>query len=125
MTFTIQVVVGLLYLIALVGLFLYGMNAYIMMALHWWKRRVPQQASLPPPPQVWPKVTVQLPLYNERYVARRLLEAAGALDYPADRLEIQVLDDSTDETTAILAEAASRLRDQGVSVTHLRRGDRT
>ena len=125
MTFTIQVVVGLLYLIALVGLFLYGMNAYIMMAVHWWKRREAQQAPLPPPPQVWPKVTVQLPLYNERYVARRLLEAAGALDYPADRLEIQVLDDSTDETTAILAEAASRLRDQGVSVTHLRRGDRT
>ncbi|MCI0369963.1 MAG: glycosyltransferase [candidate division NC10 bacterium] len=125
MSMTIQVIVGLLYLVALVGLFLYGMNAYVMLAVHWWNRRRAQAARPPGPPTVWPAVTVQLPLYNERYVARRLLEAAGGLDYPADRLEIQVLDDSTDETTDVLAETVTRLRDQGLTVTHLRRGERT
>ncbi|MGH7379328.1 MAG: glycosyltransferase [Candidatus Methylomirabilales bacterium] len=125
MAFTIQVIVGLAYLVALVGLFLYGMNAYVMLAVHWCSRRRAQETPPPAPPTAWPLVTVQLPLYNERYVARRLLEAAGALDYPADRLEIQVLDDSTDETTKILAETAMRLRDKGVTVTHLRRGKRT
>src|SRR6185369_9055752 len=49
-----------------------------------------------------PRVTVQLPLYNERYVARRIIEAAAALDYPCDRLHIQVLDDSTDDTLELI-----------------------
>ena len=121
----IQVLLGLLYLIPLVGLFLYGINAYVMLAVHWLWRRRAQATSPPPPPAVWPAVTVQLPIYNERYVARRLLEAVGALDYPADRLEIQLLDDSTDETTAILAEAARRLREVGLTVRHVRRAERT
>jgi len=120
----ILVIAGLLYLMATVGLILYGLNAYIMVAVHSWNRRR-FQAPPPAPPAVWPMVTVQLPLYNEQYVARRLLDAVGALDYPADRLEIQVLDDSTDETTAILADTVSRLRDRGLAVAHLRRGERT
>ena len=49
---------------------------------------------------LWPSVTVQLPIYNERRVVQRLIAAAAALDYPGDRLEIQVLDDSTDETAS-------------------------
>ena len=52
----------------------------------------------------WPKVTVQLAIYNERYVVNRLIDAICAFDYPADCLEIQVLDDSTDETVDIIAE---------------------
>ncbi|MBI3002750.1 MAG: glycosyltransferase [candidate division NC10 bacterium] len=121
----LQALVGLLYLVSLVGLFLYGVNAYVMLAVHWWHRRRAEAAEPPPAPEVWPAVTVQLPLYNERYVARRLLEAVGRLDYPADRLEIQVLDDSTDETSAIVAESAGRLRARGLSVAHLRRAVRT
>jgi cellulose synthase/poly-beta-1,6-N-acetylglucosamine synthase-like glycosyltransferase len=77
------------------------------------------------PPAEWPSVTVQLPIYNERYVARRLLGAVGALDYPHDRLEIQVLDDSTDDTGAIVAETVSRLRARGLTVVHLHRRERT
>jgi hypothetical protein len=72
----------------------------------------------------WPRVTVQLPIYNERYVAARLLEAIAALDYPRDRLDIQVLDDSTDETTALVAERCRALREQGLAIEHVRRGDR-
>ena len=115
--------VGVLYLAALVGLFAYGMNAYVMLVTHWRHRRTARLPA-PAPPVVWPPVTVQLPLYNERYVAQRLLEAAAALDYPRDLLEIQALDDSTDETTAIVAETADRLRAEGVPVVHVRRGSR-
>jgi cellulose synthase/poly-beta-1,6-N-acetylglucosamine synthase-like glycosyltransferase len=75
-------------------------------------------------PARWPAVTVQLPLYNERYVAERVVRAAAALDYPKDRLEIQVLDDSTDDTTARVARVVNRLKDCGFRITHLRRASR-
>ena len=125
MATAVDLAAGLLYVAALLGLVLYGLNAYIMIALHWSTRRRARQATAPPDPPAWPLVTVQLPLYNERYVAGRLLEAAAALDYPADRLEIQVLDDSTDDTVAIVAEIAERLRARGVHVVHIRRPERT
>ena len=67
----------------------------------------PKDPNRPRPARL-PTVTVQLPLYNERYVAERVVWAAAALDYPKDRLEIQVLDDSTDDTTARVARAVSR-----------------
>lgn len=125
MPFICQVVVEVLYLLALVGLFLYGLNAYIMLALHWRNGRRRPEHTTPGPPAVWPMVTVQLPLYNERYVARRLLKAVGAIDYPIDRLEIQLLDDSTDETTDILHEAVRELRGRGLTVVHRWRQERT
>lgn len=77
--------------------------------------------AMPAPPAEWPVVTVQLPVYNERYVAERLLLAAAAIDYPRDRLEIQVLDDSVDETSAIVARKAEELRATGLDVAHVRR----
>jgi cellulose synthase/poly-beta-1,6-N-acetylglucosamine synthase-like glycosyltransferase len=120
-----QVIVDVLYMMALVGLFLYGANAYVMLAIHQWNSRRRRPSTRPRPPAVWPLVTVQLPLYNERYVARRLLEAIGRLEYPIDRLEIQLLDDSTDETTNILHEVARGLRTRGLTITHRRREERT
>jgi cellulose synthase/poly-beta-1,6-N-acetylglucosamine synthase-like glycosyltransferase len=119
-----EVTIGVLYLLALAGLFLYGLNAYVMLAIHWRYRCRRGQIQKPRPPAVWPTVTVQLPLYNERYVARRLLEAIGNLDYPTDRLEIQLLDDSTDETTDILRGVARELRARGLTITHRRREGR-
>lgn len=71
-----------------------------------------------------PPVTVQLPLYNEAGVARRLLRAVAAFDYPRDRLQIQVLDDSTDETRAVVDELAENLRESGLEVQVRRRLDR-
>ncbi len=71
-----------------------------------------------------PRITVQLPLYNERYVVERLLRSVAALDYPRDRLEIQVLDDSTDETVGLAAAEVERLRGRGTDIRHVRRGDR-
>ena len=61
----------------------------------------------------WPVVTVQLPVFNERYVVERLIRTVAKMDYPRDRLEIQVLDDSTDETTAIAAQCVDELRHSG------------
>ena len=71
-----------------------------------------------------PSVCVQLPIFNERYVAERVLDAVCALDWPQDRLEVQILDDSDDETTPILAMRASHWRRKGIRVDHVRRGTR-
>ena len=75
-------------------------------------------------PPVLPRVTVQLPIYNERFVAERLLRAVFALDYPAHLLQVQVLDDSTDDTTRRI-EAAIRTAPAHLHVEHIRRGTRT
>eukprot|EP01006_Ploeotia_vitrea_P039007 TRINITY_DN66302_c13_g2_i1.p1 TRINITY_DN66302_c13_g2~~TRINITY_DN66302_c13_g2_i1.p1 ORF type:complete len:639 (-),score=357.51 TRINITY_DN66302_c13_g2_i1:81-1997(-) len=76
--------------------------------------------------QEWPLVTVQLPVYNERYVIERLIKAAVELDYPVDKLEIQVLDDSTDGTTDLVRRVISeqRLR-TNIRLTHITRRSRT
>ena len=78
----------------------------------------------PTPPAVWPRVTVQLPLYNEVFVAERLLDACAALDYPTDRLHIQVLDDSTDETVALVATCVAHYRARGLHIEQVRRPTR-
>jgi cellulose synthase/poly-beta-1,6-N-acetylglucosamine synthase-like glycosyltransferase len=75
-------------------------------------------------PEQWPSVTVQVPLYNERYVAERAVRAVAALDYPRDRFEVQVLDDSTDDTTQLLEPVVADLRRQGVRIAHVRRNSR-
>jgi cellulose synthase/poly-beta-1,6-N-acetylglucosamine synthase-like glycosyltransferase len=72
----------------------------------------------------WPRVTVQLPVYNERYVVERLIDAVCGLDYPRDRLEIQVLDDSTDETAGLARERVANYRAAGIDVHYLRRDRR-
>jgi cellulose synthase/poly-beta-1,6-N-acetylglucosamine synthase-like glycosyltransferase len=71
-----------------------------------------------------PKVAVQLPLYNEKYVVEPLLDAIEALDYPREKLTIQVLDDSTDDTVNIVAEKVTQLRRRGLDIHHVRRPNR-
>src|SRR6478735_9642762 len=73
---------------------------------------------------VLPTVTIQLPIFNEATVAARLIEATGLMDYPADKLEIQVLDDSTDETIRIAREAVDALIARGIDARHVRRPNR-
>lgn len=86
------------------------------------RRIIEQHASLPE--DRWPVVTTQIPLYNERDVARRVIEAAAALDYPAGRHEIQVLDDSTDGTIDVVDRTAAGLRKRGHDVSVVRRQER-
>jgi cellulose synthase/poly-beta-1,6-N-acetylglucosamine synthase-like glycosyltransferase len=117
------IVFEVLYAVCLVLLSVYGFNS---LALVWlYLRHRHDGPPNPTPPGDWPRVTVQLPIYNERHTVARLLDAAAALDYPRERLEIQVLDDSTDDTREIAERAVSRLRQQGVDVVHVTREERT
>ena len=72
-----------------------------------------------------PRITVQLPLFNELYVVDRLLKAVTAFDYPREKLEIQVLDDSTDETTKVAAAVVAKYAEQGFDIHYIHRSDRT
>jgi len=110
-------VLSSLYLLCLGGLFLYGTNCYVLLLRFRRYRRkglleyrlVLREFEASPWHNDLPQVTVQLPIYNERYVIRRLLEAVCALDYPRDRLEIQLLDDSTDDTAEIAHALAAQV----------------
>jgi len=108
--------------VAIVGaMFLYGINFLYMTWLTLRHSRRDPEVRLP---SILPRVTVQLPVYNELYVAERLVEAAARLEYPSDLLEIQVLDDSTDETGRILEKVVERLKGRGINVVRLHRVDR-
>jgi cellulose synthase/poly-beta-1,6-N-acetylglucosamine synthase-like glycosyltransferase len=112
-----------LYFFILVILAVFGVHRYVMVFLYFRHR---DRRALPSAvPEHLPRVTVQLPLYNEMYVTERLLESVCAIRYPKELLEIQVLDDSTDETTAIADAAVQRHRAQGFDIHHIRRTDRT
>jgi cellulose synthase/poly-beta-1,6-N-acetylglucosamine synthase-like glycosyltransferase len=112
-----------LYFLTLVILAVFGFHRYIMVYLYYRHR---DRRALPAPlPETLPMVTVQLPLFNEMYVVDRLLASVCAIDYPKDRLEIQVLDDSVDETQAIARAAVQRYRDDGFDIHYLHRADRT
>jgi cellulose synthase/poly-beta-1,6-N-acetylglucosamine synthase-like glycosyltransferase len=108
----------LLYLLVVGLLFIFGANFLYLTAVALRKRH-PQVP--PPPPLSWPAVTIQLPIYNEMYVVERLIRAAVSLDYPRELLEVQVLDDSTDETVALVETLVHQLRDQGYHIHHLHR----
>jgi cellulose synthase/poly-beta-1,6-N-acetylglucosamine synthase-like glycosyltransferase len=92
--------------------------------LLWLYRRAKTRAFAVETANLLPRVTVQLPIYNELYVVRRLIRAVAALDYPRDLLEIQVLDDSTDATADVARGEVERLRARGVDIRHVVRADR-
>ena len=71
-----------------------------------------------------PHVTIQLPIYNEKYVAQRLIKTIANFNYPIDKLEIQVLDDSTDDTVEIIANEVSKYSQKGIDILHIRRPER-
>src|ERR687895_2986441 len=94
-----ETLILVLYFFVLSILAIYGWHRYYLVYLYMKNRdRSPQ--PVPPPAQL-PPVTVQLPIFNEMYVADRLISAVAEMDYPTELLEIQVLDDSTDETAEI------------------------
>ncbi len=120
------------YGLAVFLLFVYGVNGYYMIyqfarnrkkaearaveiARDFWARTLPEDL---------PVVTIQLPIYNEQYVVERLIRHACSIEYPAGKLEIQVLDDSTDETKDLVAMIVARQRELGHDIRHIRRPDR-
>ncbi len=111
------------YLSVLFGLSAYGLHRYVIIYLFLKNRkREPKPFSHF---EQLPKVTVQLPIFNEIYVVERLLRSVSELDYPRELLQIQVLDDSTDDTREITSTCAEELRSRGFNVELIQRVDRT
>src|ERR1700694_1497037 len=111
------------YLAVLLGLSAYGVHRYFIIYLFLKNRK---RACVPAGQfRQLPKVTVQLPIFNEVYVVERLLRSVSELDYPRDLLHIQVLDDSTDDTRDITRACAEELRERGFNVELIHRVDRT
>lgn len=100
---------------------LYSLNFYYL-AYHSKARR--QKRPMEISPASLPIVTIQLPLYNEKYVARRLISAVCAIDYPKDRMQIQVLDDSDDDTMDLIRSIVDEYKFKGFVIEHVRRADR-
>src|SRR5690242_844044 len=111
------------YFAVVLGLSAYGIHRYFILYLYFRNRhRAPSAGTCF---AKLPRVTVQLPIYNEVYVVERLLRAVSNLDYPLECLEIQVLDDSTDETRDLVTREVARLRAAGFDAVVLRRPERT
>ena len=110
------------YFLVLLILSIYGSHRYVMAYLYY-----KYKGNLPAPRgrfETPPRVTIQLPVYNEMYVVERLIDAVARIDYPRDRLEIQVLDDSTDETQGIARAKVERLKRHGHDIVYLHRNNR-
>src|SRR6186997_638252 len=113
------------YFFVLSILAIYGWHRYYLVYLYMKNRGKAPNPALPPPAlHELPRVTIQLPIYNEMYVADRLIDAVCEMDYPRELLEIQVLDDSTDETTDIAELAVRRHAARGFDISYLHRVDR-
>jgi len=111
------------YTFALVMVSIYGFHRYLIVFLYYKNRRkAPKAAGRF---DEWPVVTIQLPMYNERHVARRIIEGTCRIDYPREKLQIQVLDDSTDETCEIARAAVAELAGQGFDISYIHRDDRS
>jgi cellulose synthase/poly-beta-1,6-N-acetylglucosamine synthase-like glycosyltransferase len=110
------------YALLLLVLSVYGSHRYAMAYLyHRHKYRLPTPRGRF---DTLPRVTVQLPIFNEMYVTERLIAAVAKLDYPRDLLEIQVLDDSTDETQAIARACVEKFRAEGLDIVYIHRTNR-
>src|SRR5882672_10648617 len=110
------------YFFVLIVLAIYGWHRYYLVYLY--MRNKGKEPKAGPPLDPLPVVTIQLPLYNEMYVADRLIESVCAIEYPRELLEIQVLDDSVDETRSIAESAVRRFAAQGIDIKYYHRADR-
>jgi len=116
-------VLAALYALVTLWLAVYGLNSWVLAVLYWrYGRRSTPVPSIPR--DRLPTVTVQLPVYNEKHVVERLIDAVAGLDYPRDRFYVQVLDDSTDETSRLAEARAALHRERGIAVQVLRRARR-
>src|SRR5580704_9746094 len=102
----------------------YGLHRYEMIRGYWKHRKRLSEAPEPTPFAELPRVTIQLPIYNERYVVERLIEETSKMDYPRHLLEIQVLDDSTDEAHAFTERLVAEYRASGVPIEYIHRTNR-
>ncbi|KAA3616104.1 MAG: glycosyltransferase [Calditrichaeota bacterium] len=121
MDFLFAVLMGL-YILALFGLGLFGIHKYVLIFRHYKYSKL--SVDSPPMPENWPEVLIQLPIFNEKYVLKRLIKAVVQINYPKDKLRIQILDDSTDNTSRLAARLTNILVSKGVQIEHVRRPNR-
>ena len=122
-------ILAILYAIAIVVMTGYGLNLLWLTyqsARHDTLRAgdVPDAGSVPTMHEPWPDVTIQLPVYNEANVIERLIDTTAGIVYPPDKLQIQVLDDSTDETVERASRKVAHWKSKGFNIEHIRREDR-
>ncbi len=115
-------VVLISYFVSLFILFVFGLHGFIMIFYYNKYRNVKHTPKENFEPNAM--VTIQLPLYNEQYVVERIINAVCDIDYPKDKMEIQVLDDSTDETVGITARIVEERKKEGFDIKHVRRSNR-
>ena len=115
----------IIYFGILTVLAIYGVYRIKQVIEFWRYSRFPPKAKASFAEALLPKITVQLPLFNEMYVVERLVKAVSEIDYPRDRMEIQVLDDSTDETVNIARATVADYAAQGFDISYIHRDDRT
>ncbi|HET6267720.1 MAG TPA: glycosyltransferase, partial [Acidobacteriota bacterium] len=118
-----ELIIVILYFSVLILLSIYGIHRYVM--VHLFRKYRAADGSTTQKFAEPPVVTVQLPIYNEMYVVERLIDAVCQIDYPRDKFEVQVLDDSTDETRQIARAMVERCRNQGIDIHYLHRDIRT
>ena len=111
------------YIGSLIVLFTFGSHGFIM--IYYYLKFRHKRDNLNGEMKSYPLVTLQLPIYNEMYVIERLIKAACEIDYPIDKLEFQVLDDSTDETVGIVANIVKDYQLKGFDIVHIHRDDRS
>src|SRR5262249_2200120 len=114
--FTLENVLITTYLVILLTLALYGFHRSMLTWLYFRHYKPAQEPENRFPSDDLPRVTIQLPLFNEMYVAARLLDAVAKIDYARDRFEVQVLDDSTDETQEICRAKVAELVATGLDI---------
>ena len=116
----ILILVAYFFILSILGI--YGWHRYWL--VYQYMKNKDRAPGPPPDVDEWPRVTIQLPIYNEMYVADRLIDAVCRIDYPLDKLDIQVLDDSTDETCDIARLAVQRQQGRGFDISYHHRTDR-
>jgi cellulose synthase/poly-beta-1,6-N-acetylglucosamine synthase-like glycosyltransferase len=124
LAFILLRIAEMLYAICVISLFLIGLNNFIVVIIYIKNRKKGWTVNVPQLNSEWPIVTVQIPIYNERYLSQRIITAVSNLDYPREKLEIQVLDDSTDWTTSLLIKLVAEYRKKGIDIKYLHRVDR-
>ncbi|HEV2342397.1 MAG TPA: cellulose synthase family protein [Candidatus Acidoferrales bacterium] len=119
---TFDMAMMLPYFLVLIVLASYGIYRYVLVYNYYrYRRHVPGPA---PAVSEWPTVTVQLPIFNERYVVERLVDCVAQFDYPRDKFQIQLLDDSTDETQEVARCCVERYQQLGVPIEYIHRNNR-
>jgi len=117
-----DIIITFLYALSLLYIFLFSLGQLHLTWIYIQTKKT--KADQPNHLTVYPPVTIQLPVYNEKYVVARLIDAVSKFHYPKDKLEIQVLDDSTDETTGILSGKILEIKSSGLNIKVLHRENR-